>query len=582
MNRVGRIPESFVQDVLARVNIVDVIGARVKLKKAGANYVACCPFHHEKTPSFSVAPIKQFYHCFGCGVHGDAIQFLMEHDGLHFVDAIQDLAGRVGLTLPETVQDTVQESYQSVYACLEAAKRYYQAQFKNPAAGAAIEYLKSRGLTGEIAKRFGLGFAPPGWHNLEHLNVKEADLLTAGLVLEGKKGTPYDRFRHRVVFPIHDQRGRVIGFGGRVIGEGEPKYLNSPETKVFHKSEALYGLYEARQQQNKLEQIIVVEGYLDVIALAQFGVTNAVATLGTSLTEKHVENLFRICPDIALCFDGDAAGQRAAWRALELILPSMDIGRKVRFLLLPQGQDPDSLVHREGQAGFLQYLKRAASLPDYLINTIATNLDLGHIDGRLEFIHQVRPLLKKLKQGPLLQMLVERVSQLVGIEPSLVLNETGVMAGHLQARPYKKPQQSRLSPVSPAKKAVAILLWERGLCERLGTLDEMQGVDLPGGAFLLAVVDLLKKHSNLDLSEIGKLLPTELTGYWVPEELYGIYQGIPKAGLEAELLGSIQRLSEQARSFQTEVLLAKAKKEGLNQDEKVQLQCLLASETVQK
>lgn len=373
----GLIPQSFIDDLLNRTDIVEVVSSRIQLKKTGKNYSACCPFHKEKTPSFTVSPDKQFYYCFGCGAGGNALGFVMDHDQLEFPQAVEELAKRAGMDVPREERGgrghtPRQPTDSPLYPLLSAAAEFYKQALKShPARKAAVNYLKGRGLTGEIARDFGLGFAPPGWDNLlKHLggdNLQLKAMLDAGLLVENSDtGKRYDRFRDRVMFPIRDSRGRIIAFGGRVLGDDKPKYLNSPETPVFHKGQELYGLYEARQKNRDLDEIMVVEGYMDVIALAQQGIRNAVATLGTATSEEHIKRLFRLVPSILFCFDGDQAGRKAAWRALESVLPNLQDGKRVRFLFLPEGEDPDSLVRAEGEDAFrARITQQAQPLAEY-------------------------------------------------------------------------------------------------------------------------------------------------------------------------------------------------------------------------
>ena len=362
----GNIPQQFIDDLLTRIDVVDVINQRVPLKKAGTEYKACCPFHDEKTPSFTVSQSKQFYHCFGCGAHGSAIRFLMEYDRLSFPDAIEELAASIGLEVPREDGFTPRDNRKPVYEILEQAARFYAQQLRHhPKANRAIEYLKNRGLSGEIAKTFHLGFAPPGWDNLLKKFGNDEQSLgllrKAGLISE-PEGKRYDRFRDRIMFPIHDSRGRVVGFGGRVLDDGSPKYLNSPETPVFHKGSELYGLWEAKHANKSLPRVLVVEGYMDVIALAQYDIRNAVATLGTAATDQHLEKLFRTAPEVVFCFDGDRAGRDAAWKALNTALPILRDGRQARFLLLPEGEDPDTYVRRIGKDEFMNQVAKSEPL----------------------------------------------------------------------------------------------------------------------------------------------------------------------------------------------------------------------------
>ncbi len=447
----GRIPHSFIDELLARIDIVDVIDARVPLKKAGREYKACCPFHSEKTPSFTVSQVKQFYHCFGCGQHGTAISFLMEYEHMDFVEAVEELAHHAGLEVPHEAgtPGTHADSTQPGYTLLERVSGYYREQLRNhPQAGRAVEYLKQRGLTGDVAARFHIGFAPPGWDNLAHaLNADSATqqlLLELGLTVKrtDSKGA-YDRFRDRVMFPIHDRRGRTIGFGGRVLDDSTPKYMNSPESAVFHKGQELYGLYEARKTVRKLERMLVVEGYMDVVALAQFDINYAVATLGTSTTPEHLERLYRTVPEVVFCFDGDRAGRDAAWRALENALPVLTDGREARFLFLPEGEDPDTLVRKTGKEGFEQRIATATHLSDYLFDRLSAQLDIGSIDGRARLVAQARPLLATLPDSMFRQLMTERLAELAGTTPA-------ALAGRLDL-PRKTGKTSRQHP--PARPA---------------------------------------------------------------------------------------------------------------------------------
>jgi DNA primase len=417
------IPQDFIQSLLARVDIVDVVDRYVKLKKAGTNFSACCPFHNEKTPSFTVSPSKQFYHCFGCGAHGNAIGFLMEYSGLAYPEAIRSLAETVGMEVPET-KSHFQKGASTVpglTARMMEALSYYREQLKK--SRAAIDYLKGRGLTGEIAARFGLGYAPDGWQNLEAVfaDYATADLKDTGLVIdteptEGKPSRRYDRFRNRVMFPILDARGNVIGFGGRVIGEGEPKYLNSPETPLFEKGRELYGLYQARRAIRDANQVIVVEGYMDVVALAQHGVENAVATLGTSTTSHHLAKLLKLADNVVFCFDGDNAGRKAAWRALEVALPVLADGKVVSFLFLPREDDPDTFVRREGKPAFQKALDEAKPLSQFLFAELASHVDMGTEEGRARFLAQAKPLVGQIEAPALAAMLRRRMAELARLD----------------------------------------------------------------------------------------------------------------------------------------------------------------------
>ncbi|WP_407312981.1 DNA primase [Pseudomonas sp. nanlin1] len=422
----GLIPQGFIDDLLNRTDIVDVVQSRVQMKKAGKNYTACCPFHKEKTPSFSVSPDKQFYYCFGCGAGGNALGFIMDHDNLDFPQAVEELAKAAGMEVPREEggrnQKPRQPTDSPLYPLLSAAADYYRQALKShPAKRAAVEYLKGRGLTGEIARDFGLGFAPPGWDNLfKHLSsdtLQQKAMIDAGLLIENaESGKRYDRFRDRVMFPIRDSRGRTIAFGGRVLGDDKPKYLNSPETPVFHKGQELYGLYEARKHNRNLEEIIVVEGYMDVIALAQQGLRNAVATLGTATSEEHLKRLFRVVPSVLFCFDGDQAGRNAAWRALEAALPSLQDGRRARFLFLPEGEDPDTLVRAEGTDAFRARINQHAQpLADYFFQQLTEEADPRSLEGKAHMATLAAPLIDKVPGANLRALMRNRLSEITGL-----------------------------------------------------------------------------------------------------------------------------------------------------------------------
>ncbi len=410
------IPQDFIQSLLGRVDIVDVVDRYVKLKKAGANYSACCPFHNEKTPSFTVSPSKQFYHCFGCGAHGNAIGFLMEYSGQTYPDAIRSLAETVGMPVPEVQGHRPQASQAPALTSLMMdALGFYRAELKR--SSVAIEYLKKRGLSGEIAARYGLGFAPDGWQNLEAVfaDYKAAVLKDTGLVIDNEQGKRYDRFRERVMFPILDARGNVIGFGGRVIGPGEPKYLNSPETPLFEKGRELYGLYQARRAIRDANRVVVVEGYMDVVALAQHGVENAVATLGTATTPVHVTKLLRLADNVVFCFDGDTAGRKAAWRALEVSLPVLADGKAVSFLFLPAEDDPDTFVRQHGRDAFVKELDAARPLSQFLLGELAARVDMKSEEGRARFLAEARPLVSRIAAPALAALVRQRLGEMSGL-----------------------------------------------------------------------------------------------------------------------------------------------------------------------
>ena len=546
----GRIPDHFIDELLARVDIAEVVGERVQLKRSGSNYLGLCPFHGEKTPSFTVAADKQFYHCFGCGAHGSAIRFLMEYDRLEFREAVEQLAGMAGMAIPEEAQQAPPRPENTgLYDVLEKAAQAYQGWLRqHPQRDRAVDYLRQRGVSGEIARRFGIGFAPPGWDNLLKALGEPERLKRAGLVVERDGNRSYDRFRDRIIFPIRDRRGRTIAFGGRILDDGEPKYLNSPETPVFHKGQELYGLYEVLQADRHPPDILVVEGYMDVVALAQHGLPRAVATLGTATSTRQVERLFRASSDIVFCFDGDEAGRRAAWRALEGALPTMRQGRQVRFLFLPEGDDPDSLVRREGRAGFEAQLARATSLSDYLLQRLAEGIDMQTMDGRARFIEQATAPLQKLPPDVYRHMLIERIAGLGRLEPDYL---TDVVDGRQTRARQRQPTRAGATPGdssavrrTPVRLAIALLLQQPALAPAAGDIAALRGLDdLPG---LPLLVQLLELSTNEPQITPGAILERfqdseHEAALW---KLATWDHLVPATGLETEFVDAMNRVRQ--------------------------------------
>jgi len=483
----GLIPQDFIDDLVARADIVDVIGRRVQLKKAGREFKACCPFHDEKTPSFTVSPSKGFYHCFGCGAHGTAIGFLMEFDHLSFVEAIESLANSMGVDVPRDESDRPARRYDDLFELLANVERFWQRSLRdNPA---AVDYLRKRGIDGATAKRFGLGYAADGWSTvLDRFGTSQPAierLLAAGLIIRRDNGGHYDRFRDRVMFPIRDVRGRCIGFGGRTMGDGEPKYLNSPETVLFHKGRELYGLHEARQALRQIERFVVVEGYMDVVALARHGIDFAVATLGTATTTDHLNRLFRLAENVDFCFDGDRAGEQAAWRALETALPHIKEGRQVRFVFLPDGHDPDSFVNERGADAFLAALDAGVALSDYLIAELSRQVDTGTVDGRARLAELARPLIARVPPGVYRELLIDSLAQAVGLsaprlETMLGATPTG------DSRPLSAMNRRRRLAVpaaagrpSAVRRAITLLLNHPAAAAKLD-IEKLAGIKRPG------------------------------------------------------------------------------------------------------
>jgi DNA primase len=454
------IPQSFIQDLLNRVDIVDVVERYVPLKRAGANYVACCPFHSEKSPSFTVSQTKQFYHCFGCGAHGTAIGFMIEYSGFGFIEAVKDLAQTAGMQVPDIRSERPRgktEEGEDLYAVLLKAAQYYRQQLKS--APQAIDYLKKRGLSGEIAKAFGIGYAPGGWQNLQAVfpNYDAGALLAAGLVIQNDEGRRYDRFRDRIMFPIVDQRGHIIGFGGRVLEQGEPKYLNSPETALFEKGRELYGLFQARRAIRDAGRVLVVEGYMDVVALAQAGIGYAVATLGTATTPVHVQKLLRQAGEVIFCFDGDNAGRGAAWRALENSLEHLSDDRQILFLFLPQGEDPDTYVRKLGKDAFEKLLTDAKPLSQFLLDGLKSDVDLNTHEGRARLLQNARPLVKRIAAPLLSLMLRKQFAQIAGLTQQELDREFQVKT-NVSAPP---PRRSAPAPRSIVRSLIELVMRHR-------------------------------------------------------------------------------------------------------------------------
>lgn len=541
----GRIPSQFIDDLLARTDIVELIGSRIQLRKAGRDFQARCPFHDERTPSFTVSPDKQFYHCFGCGAHGSAIGFLMEYDRLEFREAVSELAQKAGLSLPAEGEPVrVGPDHGPIFQTLEQAAALYQRQLReHPRARAAVNYLKERGLTGEIAARYGLGFAPPGWDfilsRLGTVSGGRGRLIQAGLVAE-QEGRTYDRFRDRVIFPIRDRRGRCIGFGGRVLGDGKPKYLNSPDTPVFHKGHELYGLHEALRAKRKLERLVVVEGYMDVIALAQFGIDYAVATLGTATTTDHLQSLLRHVPELVFCFDGDRAGRAAAWKALETALPLATGSQVLRFLFLPEGEDPDTLVRSEGKAAFEQRLVQAKPLSDLFFEHLSAQVDMVSRDGKLRLVSLAKPLIERVPGGIYREMLEGRLAVLAGIGPP--------------RRDRGKRRAGRgasMQPPRPSKvaQAIALLIDRPALVDTaLAQDDAWRRLDNPGVAILCDLLEVIAAYPGITKAAlIERWRDHAHFDYLQRLSVAPFLVDIPRDGADAEIAGALQGLSKSVR-----------------------------------
>lgn len=570
--RMARIPDAFIDDLLARTDIVEVISTRVPLKRQGKEYSSRCPFHDERSASFTVSPTKQFYHCFGCGAHGTAISFLMNYDRLEFLDAVDELAKRAGMEVPRDTQQrsaAQQDDSRDLYAALDAAARFFQKHLEGSAK--AAEYLDGRGVDAETRARFSIGYAPEGYSALKDAlgtDERRMKLLDrAGLFSKNDRGHVYDKFRDRVMFPIFDRRGRVIAFGGRVLQKDDgPKYLNSPETALFHKGRELYGLWQVRQAHQKIERLIVVEGYMDVVSLFQYGVTEAVATLGTATTPEHAELLFRNAPDVYFCFDGDNAGRKAGWRALESVLPRMKDGRQAYFLFLPDGEDPDTIVRKEGREGFDERLKQATPLSQFFFDEMSREINLHTLDGRARLAERARPMLAQIPDGAFGDLMRQQLSRMTGVGMSNPDSAT--------------PARPALRPVTPTHKrslvrsAIAILLQQPSLANAIDDHGDFAGLRLPGVELLLELVDLVRQRPEITT---GALLE-----HFAEREEQAALQKLAAQVLPGDAQTWAQELHDVAVQLERQLLMqridelqAKQRAQGLDDTDKYEMRELL-------
>jgi DNA primase len=575
----GRIPREFIDELLVRVDIVDLIDSHVPLKKTGNNFVARCPFHVEKTPSFSVNRNKQFFHCFGCGASGNAISFLMDFGHLDFIEAVEDLAGFVGVEVPresvEYQQGQKKEDLNGLYLLTEQVTAFYVEQLRTSEAGKrAVEYLKARGVSGDCATDFMIGYAPDEWQVLSaRFNPKL--LLETGLLASNDAGQSYDRFRGRIMFPIRDKRSRIVGFGGRVLDDSLPKYLNSPETPLFHKGKEVYGLYELLEKNAKPQRILIVEGYMDVIALAQFGIHYAVAALGTAASQAHLDLLFRFTSELVFCFDGDKAGREAAWRAMEPAFSSLKEGRQIRIMLLPQQHDPDSLIREEGIEKFIGRVQTSETLSEYFFGHFSNEFNLSEMEGRAQLITKAKPYLEKLPESLFKEMMFSRLKELSGWGRLDVLENATTLAPKQNPRQVQRIGRNQSQNNKSARTAIALLVQNPRLAELLEQREiDLSGMEFPGAALfkniMLVITD--KNPSNTavlvecyrDSAEEKSIKALALLELRVPDE-----------GIEAEFFDAINRLLIQARETNLAKLLDKERSEGLNAQEKQLLLTML-------
>jgi len=584
----GRIPDSFLDELVSRSDIVEIISARVPLKKAGREYKACCPFHNEKSPSFSVSADKQFYHCFGCGAHGTVIGFLMQYEKMEFLDAVADLAQRAGLELPREAQAQREPGTADLHELMLRAARFFEQNLADDARAKA--YVERRGIDPKTCAKFGLGFATNAWEALlKRFGTQEDDrlrLLQVGLILErsGEKNSGfYDRFRDRLMFPIRDSRGRVIGFGGRVIDQGEPKYMNSPETPLFHKGRELYGLYEARQARADFKRLLIVEGYMDVVRLHQAGITYAVATLGTATTQEHLNKIFRQTREVVFCFDGDSAGLKAAWRALENALPLAQDGRELKFMFLPAGHDPDTLIAAEGPEAFETRMKEALPLSEYLVRQLVAEVDLDHVDGRAKLKALAGPLFARMPEGIYREMLADRLASRVGM-PANKLKEFfatgGVAARTANSSELRVRHRGRMSVGrgNLLTQAITLVLHHPAAAGAAQEPDLLNSIDKPGVSVLK---ELLEQAATASSPSTAMLLERwrdrpeheRLTELAMQDPLVA-----DAAAAAKELKMAVEKLLEEyGPGRRMDELLKKAEELGLNYDEKAELSSLLKS-----
>ena len=578
----GLIPQDFIDDLIARADVVEVIGKRIQLKKAGREFKACCPFHDEKTPSFTVSPGKGFYHCFGCGAHGTAIGFLMEYEHMSFVEAIESLASIMGVEVPRSESDRPARRYDELFSLMANVEQHWQGCLRdNPV---AVDYLKQRGIDGATAKRFGIGFAPDGWSNVLDKFGRSPEaterLLATGLIIRKDNGKHYDRFRERIMFPIRDPRGRTIGFGGRALGDGEPKYLNSPETVLFHKGRELYGLHEARQALRHIEKLVVVEGYMDVVALARHGIDFSIATLGTATTTDHLNVLFRLTDDVYFCFDGDRAGKAAAWRALENALPQVREGRQIRFVFLPEGHDPDSYVNELGSDAFEKALDNGVALSDFLIGELASQVDMTTIDGKARLAELAKPLIHRIPQGVYRELLIDSLADSVGLSAGKLekmLGKAEDRAGNTAAQSHTSARRRQAvtggARPSVVRRAITLLLNHPRAGDKLN-IERLAGVNRRGVELLHDLIETVQEEPHITTAgllerwrhdeegrHLGKLAAIE-----VPEgEDFD-----PAAELEA----CLDQLALAGRRERVDFLIEKQKLSSLSDDEKSELRAL--------
>ena len=583
----GRISRQFIDDLLARADIVELVQSRMSLKKAGKNYQACCPFHSEKSPSFTVSQDKQFYHCFGCGEHGNAVSFLMEFDRLDFVDAVEELASHCGMEVvreennaspaEQKRQQQLHQQKQNDYELMGQVSRFYQQQLKaSPDKDTAIKYLKGRGLSGEVVKRFGIGYISDAWDGMMKVFSKDhhstQQLVDLGMAIQGDKNKPYDRFRGRVMFPIHDKRGRVIGFGGRVLGDEKPKYLNSPETRIYHKGQELYGLHEAKQANKSLNRLVVVEGYMDVVALAQHGVDYAVASLGTATTPEQLQTLFRTVRNVICCYDGDRAGRDAAWRAMDNALPLIQDGFTLQFVFLPDGEDPDSLIREQGKEAFEAILDQAMPLSKFLFEHLMRQVDMSSFEGRASLVESFKPYLAKLPESVLKDAIINEIANNFGTG-----SEQFKVKLTKEANQTSKPIKAKISTkTTPVRLAIALLLEHPHIAASIEDASILEPLKVPGIPLLCQLLSLCQSNPEIKTPQILEYFREAEEGKQLAKLLCWQHHVEADAATDV-FLDSIEKLLNNFVEQRTEMLMQKARSGALTQEDKQELQAILSA-----
>jgi DNA primase len=581
----GLIPRQFIDDLLARTDIVELVDNHVPLKKAGKNYQACCPFHSEKSPSFTVSLDKQFYHCFGCGAHGNAISFVMEYERLDFVDAIEELASHLNIEVPREEQNLTpaqkqqqhqaHQQKQDDYELMAKISHFYQQQLKTSAEkNTVISYLKGRGLSGEVVKLFGIGYIGDNWDGMMKVFANNPSvtqqLVDLGMAIQGDKNRPYDRFRGRVMFPIRDKRGRVIGFGGRVLSDGTPKYLNSPETRIYHKGQELYGLFEAKQANKNLSRLVVVEGYMDVVALAQHGVSYAVASLGTATTPEQLQTLFRTVKEVVCCYDGDRAGRDAAWRAMDNALPLIRDGYALKFVFLPDGEDPDSLIREQGQQAFEKLLTNAKPLSKFLFEHLLANVDIDSLEGKASLVEQFQPYLKKLPESTLKDGILTELANNFGTGNEQQLAKLSQNSKNLPSHKQVKIDNK----FTPVRMAIALLLEHPVLANEIASTNGLAQINTRGIPLLVELINLCKTQPQIKSAQILEQYRNSEQGKQLAKLL--CWQHFVEADAAKDVfLDTIEKLFSDFIKKRTEILLQKGRTKQITQLEKQELQTLL-------